>query len=211
MTDGGLFISLSVVFITMSDLNQEAIKTNDDGNLRPKFETSYKLNEYFQGLIQFSDQKASFIISLSLGLLAGNLAIISYNITNLKSLLISFQFKDGVILSLYLVLILAIIILQWLVFNNAISVVTPSITNQSKKTSIFFFGEVASLNHEDFQKKLLDKKESEVLDDLIYQIYDKACIAKIKFQLVTKSTTILKLLLILTIAHPFINILLNLF
>jgi hypothetical protein len=195
----------------MPDIINEQSTQSSLGDTTSKFQTAYKLNEYFQDLIVFADQKANFIISLSLGLLTGNLAIIAYNIQSIDKLINSFQFFDGVVITSYLALITAIIVLQWLIFNRAVSVVSPNTKRASKKTSIFFFGEVASLNHEDFMKKFNNKNEGEVLEDLVYQVYDKACIAKYKFDTISKSTLSLKILLVLTIIHPFVNIVINIF
>lgn len=188
-------------------------ETRIDSNIRDltlKLDTWYKLNEHFQSLIVFADTKANFIISLSLWLLAWNLAILSYNVSVLQKLIHSFNFMSWVAITTYLMLIIAIVILQWIVFNNSISVVIPNGNNASKKTSVFYFGEVASLNHEDFKNKFLWKEQSELMDDLIYQVYDKAFIVKSKFELISKASNGLKVLLMLTVLHPIINIFLNL-
>lgn len=190
--------------------NEPVLGVSPDNDAQKQIETWYKLNDHFQWLIIFADQKASFMISLSLWLLAWNIAIISYNLNTLQDAIKSFEFSDGVQLALYIIFILAIIVLQRLVFHHSVNVVVPSTRNESKKSSIFYHWEVAKLNHEDFRSKMLWKNEVDILNDVIYQAYDKAFIAEKKFSLVWTSTTLLKVLVGLTILHPFIYLIINL-
>lgn len=195
----------------MTDVIEERVtRPTENSEITLQTETSYKLNDHFQWLIVFADQKASFIISLSLWLLAWNIAIISYNLTILQSAIKKNDFSDWIMLALYIIFIISIIILQWLVFHKSVEVVVPVTKNESKKTSIFYYWEVAKSNHEDFRNKIICKKMSDILDDLIYQVYDKAFVADKKFELVSYATTLLKILVWLTILHPFIYLVINL-
>ena len=154
----------------------------------------------------FADQKANFIITLNLWLLAWNFALLSSNYSEIESLMQSNTKESWVILSIYAIYIVLILLFQWLSFNKAISVVTPKTVNESKKSSVFFYEEIARQNSEDFRLKYIWKSESEFLDELVYQIYDKASICKGKFDMVGGSVQWLKLNLLLTILHPIINL-----
>jgi Family of unknown function (DUF5706) len=182
----------------------------DVGHIKPKFDLANKINDSIQSLIAFADQKANFIITVNLGLLAGNFALLSTNYPSLKNILKDHSFNGGLILAVYLIFIITILIFQWLSFSKAISVVKPNMNNASKKTSIFYFTEIASSNHDDFLLKFINKEDKDFLDELVYQIYDKGCICKNKFALVGDSIAFLKINLFLTILHPFINLFINL-
>ncbi len=185
------------------------IKKPTEVNSKDKIEIWHKIHEHAQNLITFADQKANFIITLNLWLLAGNFALLSSNYSEIGRLITANTKESWIILSVYAIYIVLVLLFQWLSFNKAISVVTPKTVNESKKSSVFFYGEIARQNSEDFRLKYIWKSESEFLDELIYQIYDKALICKSKFEMVDSSVLWLKINLFLTILHPIINLFIN--
>lgn len=185
------------------------LKENET-DLAQKFEVAYKLNEYIQDLIVFADRKANFITTINLGLLAGNFAIFASNFVVLKKVLSDSAFNSGLFIGIYAIYVISILLFQWVSFSKSIGVVQPNTLNTSKKPSIFFFKEIAAQNHEDFRTKFSTKSESDFLDDLVYQAFDKSVICESKFDLVNSSILFLKINLVLTILHPFINLYLNL-
>lgn len=199
---------------TQNNLSPEQVENvllkEDTSNLDQKFEVAYKLNEYVQDLIVFSDQKANFITTINLGLLAGNFAILASSFYALKKILSDLTFSSGLFIGIYAIYVISIVIFQWISFSKSIGVVQPNTHNTSKKPSIFFFKEIAVQNHEDFKKKFFNKSGSEFLDDLIYQAFDKSVICQSKFNLVDSSIMFLKINLALTVLHPFINLYINL-
>jgi hypothetical protein len=170
-----------------------------------KIEHGFNLLSEIQQSIVFADSKANFIISIDLVLLGVVITIISNSIPIIKNLF-NGTFEGGVWLAIYTFIAVIALFLVTCSIWNAINCVRPNTKNLSKKSSVVFFGSIASLTLEDFVTKFTLISDPEMLNNLIYQIHDKSLVAENKFDHIKSAINFLLFSLIFVVLLPVINL-----
>ncbi|OGF21126.1 hypothetical protein A2Y83_02700 [Candidatus Falkowbacteria bacterium RBG_13_39_14] len=131
-------------------------------------------------MVQNADNKANLILAIGsglLGLFAGNM------IEFLKSLKSSPITAGRAILLIFMLLFLGSLILT---IYTVFRVILPRVKKKEHST-LFHFSNIADLPKEEFSEKMRNLTEEEVLHNAIYQLYENAQIAKIKYYDVLKA------------------------
>lgn len=149
-------------------------------------EANYKNLERVNTWIENADRKASIILAFNGGLLA----ILSNKIDRSPTIVDSVD--SWFIITLSLIFLTVFLICFGLSIYHALRVLLPNISCASNKHMLFYFASIAELSREGFIEKMSKNlSEEEVLQNLAEQTYLVSCIAKDKFDHMTRSWQLL--------------------
>ena len=134
-------------------------------------EDSYKLLELTNSWIGNMDTKASFLLAY-LALVNG--FVVSNGVPSIFSELpsiptgVDIWLKKILAIALYLTLVSSLFLL--------LGTLTARLKGNKKKTSLLFFGEIASMSLNDYKAKILNRTEEELIKDVLEQIHTNSLI-----------------------------------
>jgi hypothetical protein len=132
------------------------------------------------GWIQFTDQKAGFIAVFYS-------AILGFLVTQREEIS-SHLFVCSLAHNVWVLSFLVMAVFLSVGIYHLFFTVLPKLRNTNTKKSFFYFGTIASMKLDDYQKGLEELSDEDVRSQLKEQIHTNSVIARTKMQSVKKST-----------------------
>jgi hypothetical protein len=143
--------------------------------------------------IKLADNKASFILTISLALFS-----ISFSSIPSGRQIISTMIMNGSKIQLIAGIVLVLMFIAYFAFailgiKKLISIITPRTISTTKRKSIIYFGSIVEMELEKYKKEISNLTEDQIIDELSDQVYNNAMVASKKYKDVEAAIGLLKI------------------